>query len=147
MKKSIATITAAVGLALLVTPVACHRAALRPSKVGGFLQVSIYPSATGCDVDYRKVYLEKHLGDRIFWHSKDGKTKYTVLFRRSDGSPGSGTPFKDPQGNPIYNFPVDPTNGIKSPVPDQTGYFEYSVNDPTDHECKSANDPGVIVKD
>jgi hypothetical protein len=147
MNKSIgiiARVIVALTLITLMATTACKR--FHPGNSHGrTLPVGIYTTTTGCDVDYPQVNLVKNLY-RVLWQSVDGKA-YTVLFRQPDGTSGSGTPFKDSNGNPIYSFPVDPTNGIRSPPPYQTGYFEYSVNDQLNHECKSAKDPGVIVKD
>jgi len=143
MKIGIGSTVATLGLALLISG-ACTRQKLAPAQ-NRVLPDPIYSTSTGCDVDYPEVNLVISMGHQLWWQSLDRKTKYVVIFRHSDGTPGSGTPFKDSNGLK-YNFPVDPTNGNISPVPSQSGRYTYTINDGYGNQCKDA-DPGVIVKD
>src|SRR5438270_4656229 len=138
-------LTLVIGLALvLASVVGCHRDhAVKGGTQGKLPPVDIFTvSPTDCDVSARVANAYRHLNHRITWRSQDHKA-YTVVFRPADGSAGSGSPFTDPQGTPIYNFPVSPTTPTVTPVPSQSGYFEYAINDQNNKQCKDPKDPGL----
>ena len=141
-------ITAARVLILVVflaVTVGCHHRV--GSKGGGTLPpIDIFMvDATNCDVTARVAVGYMHLNHRFTWRSQDHNA-YTLKFRPADGSSGSGSPFKDSQGNYIYNFPVDKTTPTTTPVPSDPGYFEYSIDGGNGQQCKDPKDPGLIVK-
>ena len=109
-----------------------------PSKTSP-VQIDIWKvDAKNCDVSKRSADLSMKANNVAVWKSKD--QNYTVLF-------SSGSPFKDPHGQPITSFPVNPPTATVSPAPSVKGYFEYSINDQNSQECKNAKDPGLNVKD
>src|SRR5581483_12369306 len=83
--------------------VACNRkVAPPPTMISGNLPpIDIFAvDANNCDVSARVANAYRHLKHKLAWHSED--KPYTVVFRPADGSSGSGTPFVDSHGNPIY---------------------------------------------
>lgn len=131
----------------LIAISACERRVELTPELRRVLEVRISLTSQGkCDVDYPGVNLEKHLQHRLKWISDDDH--YTIIFPPTPPgpNPAPGTPFKDPSGNPIFQFDVPARSSVTTRIPEGLeGYYEYSIND-NNVECKSASDPGINIK-
>ena len=86
---------------------------------------------------------------------------YTLIFPNPGPNPPPGTPFRDSNGNPVYNFPVGQgnmvTTGPAAPTTDPQhfrlpNYYKYSIyngliSGQPPQGTQPCNDPGLHVKD